>query len=130
MESIALTPVQQFDLKSFVSSQSVVEPSTTAKGTKEVSFQRWYNFKEAFSPKLVTDVVNSMSFRPKTILDPFGGSGTTSVTAQFLGAQPTTIEVNPFLADLIESKLIQYSVISLRQDYAHICDLVNDVKID
>jgi len=130
MESFALTPVQRFDLNSFVSSQSIVEPSTTAKGTKEVSFQRWYNFKEAFSPKLVTDVVDSMGFRPRTILDPFGGSGTTSVTAQFLGAQSTTIEVNPFLADLIESKLVQYSVISLRQDYAHICDIINNVEIN
>ena len=39
------------------------------------------------------------------IADPFGGSGTTALAAQFLGIRPTTIEVNPFLADLIEAKI-------------------------
>ena len=39
------------------------------------------------------------------IADPFGGSGTTALAAQFLGIKPTTIEVNPFLADLIEAKI-------------------------
>ena len=39
------------------------------------------------------------------IADPFGGSGTTALAAQFLGIRPTTIEVNPFLVDLIEAKI-------------------------
>ncbi|WP_201265591.1 hypothetical protein [Mariprofundus sp. EBB-1] len=130
MDSNELTTLQNFDLNSFISSQSLEEPSSTAQGTKGVSFQRWYNFKEAFSPKLVSDVVNSMDTRPRHILDPFGGSGTTAVTSQFLGARPTTIEVNPFLADLIESKLTQYSISNLRHDYAHICDVVREIHVD
>lgn len=130
MEPYTLTSVQSFDLNCFVSNQLLDMPSTTAQGTKDVSFQRWYKFKEAFSPKLVTDVVDSMRVRPRTILDPFGGSGTTAVTSQFLGIKPTTIEVNPFLADLIESKLVEYNISSLRRDYAHIYDVIDDADID
>ena len=33
-------------------------------------------------------------------IDPFGGSETTALACQFLGAAPTTIELNPYLADL------------------------------
>ena len=73
-----------------------------------LAFQRWYRFKEAFSPQFVLDVVKSLPKVPRTCTDPFGGSGTTALTCQFVGIRPTTIEVNPFLADLIESKLVEY----------------------
>ena len=49
-------------------------------------------------------------------LDPFGGSGTTALACQFLGVLPTTVEVNPFLADLIEAKLCQYDADALARD--------------
>lgn len=78
---------------------------TTYQGGRELGFQRWFKFKEAFAPSFVKNVIDALPYRPKTILDPFGGSGTTAVTCQFLGITPSVIEVNPFLADLIESKL-------------------------
>lgn len=78
---------------------------TTNQGTDELGFQRWFKFKEAFAPSFVKEVIESLPYRPKAVLDPFGGSGTTAVTCQFLGITPSVVEVNPFLADLIESKL-------------------------
>jgi adenine-specific DNA methylase len=78
---------------------------TTNQGTHDLGFQRWFRFKEAFAPSFVKKVIDSLPYKPTAILDPFGGSGTTGVTSQFLGIQPLVIEVNPFLADLIESKL-------------------------
>lgn len=53
-------------------------------------------------------------------IDPFGGSGTTALASQFLGVSPTTIEVNPYLADLIEAKLVTYDAALLLDDYAKI----------
>jgi DNA modification methylase len=41
-------------------------------------------------------------------MDICAGSGTTAVTSQFLGLKPVAIEVNPFLADLIQAKLTEY----------------------
>ncbi len=83
-------------------------------------FQRWYRFKEAFSPLLVAESINCLGFWPTTCLDCFGGSGTTALTCQFLGIDPTTIEVNPFLADLIEAKLVSYDQDQLLSDYGHV----------
>ncbi|WP_374519450.1 SAM-dependent methyltransferase [Undibacterium squillarum] len=78
---------------------------TTNQGTEELGFQRWFHFKEAFSPSFVLSVIKSQPIPPKSIFDPFSGSGTTALTSQFYGIAPTVIEVNPFLADLTEAKL-------------------------
>lgn len=68
-------------------------------------FQRWRRFKEAFAPEIVERALSETPGVVRHIADPFGGSGTTALAAQFLGIKPTTIEVNPFLADLIEAKI-------------------------
>jgi hypothetical protein len=86
---------------------------TTYQGSEELAFQRWFKFKEAFSPSLVESVIEGMDRRPKHILDCCGGSGTTGVVSQFLGIESTLVEVNPFLADLIEAKLSDYQEIDL-----------------
>jgi hypothetical protein len=78
-------------------------------GSEPLAFQSWRRFKEAFVPELIQRAVTETSEalrRPiRTCLDPCAGSGTTPLACQFLGIQPVAIEVNPFLADLIEAKL-------------------------
>ena len=80
-------------------------PTSSNQGTTEVPFQRWFKFKEAYSPKFVTDTLGSLSYAVDRCLDPFGGSGTTALTCRMLGIKSVTTEVNPFLADLIRVKL-------------------------
>lgn len=92
-------------------------PVSTNQPALELPFQRWFKFKEAFSPQFILDCIACLNRRPRACIDPFGGSGTTALTAQFLGIRPTTIEVNPFLADLIEAKLSQYDTRQLLTDY-------------
>jgi DNA modification methylase len=61
---------------------------------------RWYEFKEGFSEELVRQAAEGFAprrRRPLRVLDPFGGSGTTLVSAARLGYEGTSIEVNPFL---------------------------------
>jgi hypothetical protein len=77
----------------------------TNAGASVLPFQGWRRFKEAFPPELVQQAVTETPGRVAHIVDPFGGSGTTALAAQFLGIPSTTIEVNPFLADLIEAKV-------------------------
>lgn len=74
-------------------------------GAAVLPFQSWRRFKEAFAPELVERALSETAGTVRHIVDPFGGSGTTALAAQFLGVMPTTIEVNPFLADLIEAKI-------------------------
>lgn len=103
-----LSAPAELDLSTFLSQLSADAPSSTNQGTEHVAFQRWFRVKEAFSPLFVRDVVKSLATPPATCLDPFGGSGTTALTCQFLNIAPTTVELNPFLADLIEAKLTTY----------------------
>lgn len=105
--------------------QDLSAPLSTAQGVGNVPFQRWFKFKEAFSPKFVHDVIQRSSIEVKNILDPFGGSGTTALTSQLMGIKPTTIEVNPFLADLIESKLTSYNSESLIDDWSYVMKIVD-----
>ena len=77
----------------------------TNAGAPSLPFQTWRPFKEAFAPEIVERALSDSVGPVRHMADPFGGSGTTALAAQFLGVKPTTIEVNPFLADLIEAKI-------------------------
>lgn len=78
-------------------------------GAQPLAFQNWRRFKEAFVPELIARAVGETEDalgRPvETSIDPFAGSGTTLLASQFLGVNAIGIEVNPFLADLVEAKL-------------------------
>jgi hypothetical protein len=95
--------------------RSIMSFGTNA-GADELPFQRWRNFKEAYAPELVERAVRESGIPVRRVLDPFGGSGTTALASQFLGVLPTTVEVNPFLADLIEAKLCRYDADVLARD--------------
>lgn len=81
----------------------------TAAGLEPLAFQRWRNFKEAYAPEIVERAVRETPGTVHRIADPFGGCGTTGIASQFLGAKPILIEVNPYLADLIQAKLETYN---------------------
>lgn len=88
----------------------------TNAGSRAIPFQKWRHFKEAFAPEIVYEAVRGSPFPVEHCIDPFGGSGTSALACQFLGVRPTTIEVNPYLADLIEAKLCAYDPERLAQD--------------
>jgi len=87
-------------------------------------FQRWRRFKEAFAPEIVERALSETKRPARHIVDPFGGSGTTALAAQFLGVKPTTIEVNPFLAELIEAKLATYDFDRAAVEFGRVVEAV------
>ncbi|WP_447929961.1 hypothetical protein [Sphingopyxis fribergensis] len=95
------------DFDHWTKGRSVASLGTNA-GSAALPFQRWRHFKEAFAPEIVREAIAASPVPVLRCLDPFGGSGTTALACQFLGVSPTTIEVNPYLADLIEAKLESY----------------------
>lgn len=107
---------------------------STNTGTPLVAFQTWRNFKEAFAPELIgqafEETSKALGRRVRSSVDPFGGSGTTALASQFLNVRPTTIEVNPYLADLIEAKLTSYDADALLRDYLRVLKDVEDVERD
>ena len=92
----------------------------TNAGADELPFQSWRHFKEAFAPELIAHALAESQIPVKRCIDPFGGSGTTALACQFLGVHPITVEVNPFLADLIEAKLCTYDCDALARDFGRI----------
>ncbi|MBK0053101.1 DNA methyltransferase [Stenotrophomonas sp. S39] len=89
-------------------------------GAQRLPFQGWHHFKEAFAPEVIARAVNESAREVRSCLDPFGGSGTTALACQFLGVEPTTVEVNPYLADLIEAKLSSYDADDLALDLSRV----------
>lgn len=97
-------------------------PATTHQAAQSIAFQRWFHFKEAFSPSFVTTAIETLDFCPEHVIDPFGGSGTSAITCQLHGIPMTTVEVNPFLADVIRAKTTNIEVetlINAAQSFRH-----------
>ena len=111
----------------WLNGREVPHLSTNA-GAAPVAFQSWRNFKEAFAPELIgrtaTEVSKALGRPVINCIDPFGGSGTSALAAQFLDIEPFTIEVNPFLADLIEAKLSTYDSEQLISDFDKVINAV------
>lgn len=105
--------------ESWTRQRKIVSIGTNA-GAEKLPFQSWHHFKEAFAPEIVARAASESGRRVHTCIDPFGGSGTTALACQFLGIAPTTIEVNPYLADLIEAKLQPYDADDLALDLCRI----------
>src|SRR6185436_6123168 len=109
----------QGNLQSWLASANNVAPSTSNQPAQSMAFQRWFKFKEAFAPSFVVETIGRLPYRPTMCLDPFGGSGTTALTCQFLGIKSVTVEVNPFMADVVEAKLTQYDPTELRRSFRY-----------
>lgn len=63
---------------------------------------RWFRYSAGFSANWVEDIVRQLS--PKTVLDPFAGSGTAVLAAQAAGAQAYGYESDPFVARIAAAK--------------------------
>lgn len=99
-------------------------------GAQVVPFQNWRRFKEAFAPELIARAVRETPGGVEVLGDPFGGSGTSGLAGQFLGAKPQIIEVNPYLADLIQAKLQAYDFDALSSDFVSVMKAARGSFID
>jgi DNA modification methylase len=101
----------------------------TNAGAEALPFQSWRHFKEAFAPELIQRAITESPIPVAACLDPFGGSGTTALGCQFLGVRPVTVEVNPYLADLIEAKLSIYDVDEIARDFSTLVRNANKQRL-
>lgn len=63
----------------------------------------WYPYVEGFSAKYTSDTI--ATYRPKSVYDPFAGSGTTQLAASCVGIPSFYCEVNPFMRFVAETKV-------------------------
>lgn len=71
---------------------------------RQKPIHRWYPFVEGYSAELVARALDDL---PATgvLLDPFGGSGTTALTAALAGRDSLFCEINPYLAWVADVKV-------------------------
>ena len=79
---------------------------SNADNTIEAPRHRWYFYKEGFSQNLVEQAIDISEIgKDEIILDPFNGSGTTTLSSASRGIKSIGIEVNPFISYLSSAKL-------------------------
>jgi hypothetical protein len=118
--------VGHIGFKDWTREREIVTIGTNA-GSIALPFQDWRHFKEAFAPELIELAVSETSGAISRIVDPFGGSGTTALAAQFLGIEPTTIEVNPYLADLIEAKIATIDLDAAAEAFGKVVERAGEI---
>jgi DNA modification methylase len=64
----------------------------------------WYPYVEGFSSTYTRDTI--LRYQPRTVYDPFGGSGTTQLAASCLGVPSFYSEINPFMCFVAETKVL------------------------
>ena len=77
----------------------------TFNGGRHEPLHEWYPYLEGYSPAFVESIIGSYCPRAQSIFDPFGGTGTTPLTAARLGRQAYFSEINPVLQFLTASKI-------------------------
>jgi len=81
-----------------------------------------------FPEELPKRLIKMFSFIGETVLDPFAGSGTTSLTARNLNRNSVAYEVNPEFVPIIQSKLESYEADINSTTYSFITQ--DDATID
>ncbi|MDE2692447.1 MAG: hypothetical protein OXI49_18290 [Acidobacteriota bacterium] len=130
MTEPAPRPPQDPTARTWLQARDCEAPISSNVGAGDLPFQRWFRFKEAYSPALVAQTIATCDYPVRHILDPFGGSGTTALTARMEGLDSTSIEVNPFLADLIRAKVTPVSATSFAETCRRIVEQTNVLEND
>lgn len=74
----------------------------------------WLRLTPAYSVKVVQEILESRA-RPRYVLDPFSGTGTTGLVCAEQGIACDLVEINPFLAWLAMAKTRNYTETDLAQ---------------
>lgn len=72
---------------------------------KKEPIHRWYKYDEGYSSEFIYKEINNLPFSPKTLFEPFAGSGTTPLVASSLGIKSFYTEMNPFMRFVTNTKI-------------------------
>jgi len=86
-------------------------------------FQRWFRYREGFSPELITRAIAGLKIPCERVLDPFCGAGSTLVAAQHAQVASVGFDVNPIVALVARTKTHNYSSDDISRINASITEL-------
>ena len=76
MTNSTLLNEHEHAVENWLAAQNFAAPVSSNVGAGNLPFQRWFRFKEAYSPAFVMDAIADCNYPVRQLLDPFGGSGT------------------------------------------------------
>lgn len=94
---------------------------------KNQSIHQWIKYREGFSSELVANLLTEFNLKMgDTILDPFMGSGTTSLTSKMLGINSVGMDILPisYLSHTAKNYVFEYDVKELDSLYQLLSTLV------
>lgn len=97
----------------------------TFNGGRHEPLHDWFPWLEGYSPAFVESVIGSYCPTAKSVFDPFGGTGTTPLTASRLGKKAYYTEINPVLQVLTASKVIALQMRD--RDRAELADEIKEL---
>lgn len=102
--------------------QNLLESTTLSKDVtysdaKNDRLHRWYPYLEGYSEKFIQNVLKNFGRQPQTIFEPFAGTGTVPVYCQKQNIHSIYSEVNPFLRELIDLKLVVLQLNKLKRNH-------------
>lgn len=92
-------------------------------GNKNKTIHSWFKYKEGFSSSLVEQLISDFNIKNEdVILDPFSGSGTTSLTAQKLGISSIAIDVLEMAKETfdVKTQILEYDLEELKRMFLNI----------
>lgn len=102
-----------------VSASSRLKNYGSFKDSLRAPIHRWFTYPAGYSYKLVESKIREYALAGNhTILDPFVGTGTTSVAAKAMGVNSVGIEAHPFVFWIAKAKLHSAHDIEILEDDA------------
>jgi hypothetical protein len=98
-----------------VAERAVMSPRITFRGNLRNTRYGWLRLTPAYSVELVRELVQARSRPDLPVLDPFCGTGTTLTACAELGITCHTVDINPFLRWLADTKSHRYSSADLQK---------------
>ena len=97
---------------------------------KFVPIHRWYPFVEGYSSEFIESIIDEVSFESPVCLDPFSGSGTTTVEFQRFGYPCFSFEVNPLMYLISKVKLETYDSNKISRLYDQIISWKGEIDLN
>lgn len=89
--------------------QSKISNYGSFKDSKKEPIHRWFTYPAGYSYKLVHAKINEYGLNSNSVvLDPFLGSGTTTLASMSVGVNSIGIEAHKFVANVARTKCIRY----------------------
>ena len=105
----------------------------SAKRTKNerAGIHEWHPYYAGFSEAFVRDILDFFRAKPGSlVLDPWIGSGTTSVVCQKKSIQCYGIEINPVMVDFAKAKCANLLDLNIKQYIECYTEKANDIKYE